>query len=823
MRVACVLMLAVAAFLISAQVLGAEAKECGHPRIFVRKDGLAELRTRCRKDAGLSKKYEALLTFAKRFRIRAANPHRDATSLEALAFIYMVEDRSPEILEKIRSCLKPYLEGGPKVDKFGAARLLRAISVAFDWCYNGLTEDDRQKMGKLMVELAGTLYGTYRNVDYSNQLYVLQGDLVYPAVALQGEEGFEDAARKYMRDYGSLLKRNMLRTTNQVGSGGGWHEGVSYASFLAERFIPQLECWRVATGEDLFCDSDFCRHLPAFLVYTRVPGEKYMVPVNDAIYRMRWSGATEGAVMPLLVARYRDPLAAYVHQEAGKVGSQFQWPYLMWSEEHVEPESPEKLSLPLARHFRGLGWAAMRSDWSDTATYALFKSSPYYNSHQHWDDNSFYIYKRGELAIDPLGAKKTAATGFHNTLLIGGSQREHSSDQRMRFCQTEPGSTFDRGRIIAFRHRKHYMYVRGDASNAYPEAKLFTRDFLFVRPGCFVVLDSVWTRKPDTELKWLIHSESAPENREGGGFSIGAGKGKLLVKTMLPSDATRAVEKQGEKIICTSVTAPHGEGSQRVFLHFLQALDGDGEGCTPELAEEGGLLKLSWSASGLSCSVRASASEGLSHVRIANEKGDILADDRLEHPAVWLVDRAISDFENGTNQGWGGGKVVQGGHGDKFALQFADMGRRMLLEREFNIGRDTALQFGLYTTKGVKEIEFFAWSPDARKNFRHIIRDHKAGRWVDVKLRLSEAFTWRDPVDPAGKSLENICLWAKGPDDAVVKIDNVRITKEPLTTPAPAGELPPAVEELPPEEGGGGRGILRRCCKTLKLRWGNDR
>ena len=802
MRFICDQMLTVAAVLIPAQMLGGEAPVAGRPRIFIRAENVAELRARCRKSPALSKKYEALLTFAKRFRMRAANPHRDATSLETLAFLYMVEDRSLKILEKVRACLKPYLEGELKVDKFGAARLLRAISIAFDWCYDGLTEDERQKMGKLMVELAGTSYGTYRNVDYSNQLYVLQGELIYPAIALRGEKGFEDTAKKYMRDYESLLKRNMLRTTNQVGSDGGWHEGVSYASFLAERFVPQLECWRVATGEDLFRESGFCRHLPEFLAYTRVPGEKYMVPVNDAVYRMRWSGATEGAVMPLLVARYRDPLAAYVRQEADKVASQFQWPYLMWSEEHVEPESPEKLSLPLARHFRGVGWAAMRSDWSDAATYALFKSSPYFNSHQHWDDNSFYIYKGGELAIDALGAKKTAATGFHNTLLIGGPQREHTSDQRMRFCQTEPGSTFDRGRIVAFKHRRHYTYVRGDASNAYPEAKLFTRDFLFVRPGCFVVLDSVWTRKPDTELKWLIHSESAPERGEGGEVAIRAGKGKLLVRTLIPADAMSAVEKQGEKIICTSVSAPQGEGRQRVFLHFLQALDGDGEGCTPELVEEGGLLRLSWSASGLSCSVRASAGEGLSRVRIANEKGDVLADEELEHPTAWLVDRAISDFEDGTNQGWGGGKVVQGGHGDKFALQFANMGRRMLLERGFNIGRETALQFGLYTTAGVKEIEFFAWSPDARKNFRHIIRDHKAGRWVDVKLRLSEAFTWRDPVNPVGKSLENICLWAKGPDDAVVKIDNVRITKEPLTTPAPAGELPPAAEELPPEEDG---------------------
>jgi len=782
--------LAIVALLIPVRLLGEETARRGRPRIFIRAGDVAELRARCKKDPALSKKYGALRTFAKRFRVRPTNPHRDATSLEALAFVYVVEDRSPKILEKIRSCLKPYLEGDREKETFGAARLLRAVSIVFDWCYDDLTKEEREKLGGLILALAEKFYGAYRPVDYSNQLYVLHGELVYPAVALQREPGFEDAAKKYMRDYASLLRRHMLRATNQVGSDGGWHESVGYASFLAERFVPQLECWRVATGEDLFAGSDFCRHFPAFLAYTRVPGEKYVVPADDVLYNTKWSGASEGAVMPLLVARYRDPLAAYVHQEAGRVGAQFEWPYLMWSDGSVEPESPEDLSLPLARRFRGLGWAAMRSDWSDSATYALFKSGPYYNSHQHWDENSFYIYRRGELAIDPLGARKTAATGFHNTLLIGGEQREHKSDERLRFCRTEPGSKFDRGRIVAFQHRAHYTYTRGDASNAYAEASIFFRDFLFVRPGYFVILDNVETRQPEAEVKWLVHSEAAPKDEKGGGFAIRSGKGKLLVKTLLPADAKRAVEKQDRKIVCTTVTAPGGEGRQRVFLHFLQALDNAGKGCTPELTEEAGGLKLSWNALGHSFGVRLSIGKGLHHIKITNEKGEVLVDNELEHPSPRLADRKLSDFEDGTDQGWDRGKVVEGGRESKFALQCTEIGKPMVLEGEFHIGDETVLHFELFTDRELEEVQFFGWSPDVGKNLRLMIRDYKPGQWVAVKLRLSEAFTWRDPVEPAGASLQNLSIWPKGPAEAVVKIDNVRLTREPQPGPEPEPEEP---------------------------------
>ena len=796
MKAACAWTLAATVLLMLGQSLGDETKGGGHPRVFFRAGAVAELRTRCRKDPGFSKKYRALLTFAKRFRLRAVNPHRDATSVEALAFVYMVEDRSPKILDKIRSCLKPYLEADGEKEAFGAARLLRAVSIVFDWCYDDLTEEERGELGGFIVKLAEKFYGAYRPVDYSNQLYVLHGELVYPAVALQREAGFEDASKKYMRDYASLLRRHMLRATNQVGSDGGWHESVGYASFLAERFVPQLECWRVATGEDLFARSDFCRHLPAFLAYTRVPGEKYTVPADDVLYRAKWTGAGEGAVMPLLVARYRDPLAAYVHREAGKVGPQFQWPYLLWWQERVEAESPKELSLPLARHFRGLGWAAMRSDWSGTATYALFKSGPYYNSHQHWDENSFYIYKGGPLAIDPLGAKKTAATGYHNTLLIGGEQREHKSDERLRFCRTEPGSKFDRGRIAAFRHRARYTYARGDASNAYPGAGLFTRDFLFVRPGYFVVLDIVETRQPETEVKWLFHSEAAPRDAEGGGFAVRSGRGKLLVNTLLPAEAKRDTEKQGEKIVCTSVTHPGGEGHERVFLHFLQALDSGGKGRTPELTEGADGLKLSWSTAELRFSIGLSVARGLERIRIADQKGEALVDDGLEHPAPRLGDRRLADFEDGKDQGWDGGKVVEGGQESKFALQCAEVGKRMVLEGEYLIGEEATLHFGLFADRELEEIQFFGWSPDVGKNLRLIIRDYKPGQWVDVKLRLSEAFTWQDPVEPAGASLQDLSIWPKGPAEAVVKIDNVRITREPQPAPEPEPVAPLAPGEF---------------------------
>ena len=180
---------------------------------------------------------------------------------------------------------------------------------------------------------------------------------------------------------------------------------------------------------------------PQWILHTTRPHDGGAVGIADInAYkkpnRLCWAHAY---YMSLLAARYQDPLAQYFAQTIPADSHAFRdFPYILWYTPDLEAADPA--TQPTARLFRGLGWAAMRSSWEDDATFALFVCGDYYAGHQHMDQNSIVIHKQGNLAIDAnqYGAKDTA---FHNTILIGGSQRPFGNDPVRRVAPSRKGDS----------------------------------------------------------------------------------------------------------------------------------------------------------------------------------------------------------------------------------------------------------------------------------------------------------------------------------------------------------------------------------------------
>ncbi len=177
-------------------------------------------------------------------------------------------------------------------------------------------------------------------------------------------------------------------------------------------------------------------------------------------------------------------------------------------------------------------------------------------------------------------------------------------------------------------------------------------------------------------------------------------------------------------------------------------------------------------------------------IRQANQPPPATGGLKEERPTVRLADRVLSDFENGTDQGWSCGAAVEGGQESKFALQCTELGKPMALDESVRMGEKTSLSFGFYTDRALDETQFFGWCPAEGDNFRYIIWDYEPGEWVEVRIRLSELFTWKGLHEPVGNVLENIVIWPKGPPEAVVRIDNVRVSAEPQPEPEPEPEAP---------------------------------
>jgi hypothetical protein len=195
----------------------------------------------------------------------------------------------------------------------------------------------------------------------------------------------------------------------------------------------------------------------------------------------------------------------------------------------------------------GTGNFMTRSDWGTDATYAHFQCGRYDESHAHPDQGSFMIFRNDWLAYDSLQRSLSGTEqvmSMHNLLRLTMPDGE---EVEMR-ANTLPC------RVMALADHAHYSYVAADLTPVYSwrhgdyaryrnkhndRVKKVQREFLFIRPGTFVVLDRVETTVP-TRQSWLLNTPVAPVAGDAG-ITVDNNGNRLRVTTLAPSDATTQV------------------------------------------------------------------------------------------------------------------------------------------------------------------------------------------------------------------------------------------------------------------------------------------
>lgn len=572
--------LAVALLLFESQWGRAEvAVVVERPRIMLRAGDLPGLQERVRRDPVLKPVYEKMRGFAYGT-ARNTNLWVTPDELCSIALTFLLENRDPRLLARAREHIDflCHVEG----DSWTRPRILKSLACAYDWLHEDLPANQREEMAARMVAIAGQMREQFRHSDYNNHVYLERGPLVYFGLALVGDGLAESEARKALDEADGLLRRHFVPTVNQVGAHGegGWHESMSYWSFFAYEFAHQLEAWRSGTGEDLFAECPALSGAAQWLIYCTRPEDNTMAPVADIESPVHW-GDQESVLMSLVAARYGNGVAQWIARQRPPEYGFHGWSYVLTYDPKIVPTQPS--TLPTDCLFSGIGWAAMRSDWTEGATWALFVCGDYYAGHQHMDQNSFIISKRGNLAIDAgeYGAKDTL---FHNTILVGSGQRAYGNDPRTRFGVTPPGSEFDTGEIIAYEGNEHFTYVAGDASNAYgrfrggrraKKAPTFLRRFLFLKPDTFVIDDLVRVARKGDDIRWLLHCHKKPVISDTE-ILIEEGRGQLACRTLLPEQvnviSSRDSGGRKNREHYRIEISPKGNDLHEVrFLHVLHA------------------------------------------------------------------------------------------------------------------------------------------------------------------------------------------------------------------------------------------------------------
>ncbi|MDD3587558.1 MAG: heparinase II/III family protein [Thermoguttaceae bacterium] len=207
----------------------------------------------------------------------------------------------------------------------------------------------------------------------------------------------------------------------------------------------------------------------------------------------------------------------------------------------------------LAQLFPSYGLMNVRSGSTQNDTYASFKAGAQQGGHQHYDENTFIIYKNGFQALDtgtrgqvPHHLLYYPQTIAHNGILIRAKNEplpRHWYPANAPRIQIMPGADGGQNRRLAcrplgFQQNSLYAVSGGDATACYGKSKCSEaiRIFLFVKPDYFIVYDRVTSAQPDQQKVFLLHTQNEPKQVKNAWYST-AGKGSLFVRTLLPVDS----------------------------------------------------------------------------------------------------------------------------------------------------------------------------------------------------------------------------------------------------------------------------------------------
>jgi len=278
-----------------------------HPRIFCHSEDFLEIRKRINSTPEIKEVYGWLLEWARSdqyYQNLWATPNQ----LIAACIAYRISQEKPVFNHAV--AIADYLMNS-KGDSWTLPRIAKGLAFAYDWLYDDLTQEQRQRYGEASLNSAKECYKTWRHSDFNNHQYLEYGPILYTGIALL-HEGIDDRAVEQLALDGlNLLVDHFMPAHDIVGKGdGGWHESMSYHAFFTYEFAHLIELWSSASGEDLWqnftgLDGDSDWHL-----YCNRPFDEGQLSIADIGDRNAFSIAN-AQYLVLLQNKRKDGLARY--------------------------------------------------------------------------------------------------------------------------------------------------------------------------------------------------------------------------------------------------------------------------------------------------------------------------------------------------------------------------------------------------------------------------------------------------------------------------------------------------------------------------------
>ena len=553
-----------------------------HPRLFVTKEDIPNIKSAAKASARntywqTKEDVDNLLHGAISFPNPTAENGTEngwvISKVSQVAMLYLITgkkeylDYTKKFLQKIIEYYRIRIDNNLNADWYVFPQI--STLCAYDWIYDALTQDEREKIGKslyqVMMDIAWHGEGLRpqrireNTGGYNTGFYGTDALPWYIAITFYND-GIDDARCEKMFQKGLQLNMKMTQFRSElIGKNGGGSTGcVGYAlgAYPVADFN-FIRSYRAATGIDMSQKLDYVLGYLNFIDWNRLPGNREfgfgdsyhydcLLPEKEINYHLREIATLYG----------NSPNVQRLLGLFNKKNYTERLPFMPFLQKYPQGTPGASSSGKGAMYFDGTGEVIMRSGTGADDTYALFVSGGRTSYHKHFDNNHFTIYKKGYRALD-TGTRPEpgwhlshyyARTVAHNCVTIrmpdermpgywGGGA---STENKFEPIPNDGGQSSTLGSVLKeMRTTDDYVYLASDATKSYnsKKASLVVREFIYFYPDLFVVFDRVTATDKNYPKTWLIHTINEPAMKGDREFSETSDGGKMICRTLYPANA----------------------------------------------------------------------------------------------------------------------------------------------------------------------------------------------------------------------------------------------------------------------------------------------
>jgi hypothetical protein len=457
------------------------------------------------------------------------------------------------------------------------AHTLGGVAIAYDMLYGSLNDGERQRVRDAIAREADALMaagksGIWWSSSYTqNHNWINHAAVGLAALAVEGEV---DAART--NAWLAFATENAKKIAGAIGGigDGTWHEGYAYLSYGFQWHLPFVDALKRSGREDLTA-LPVLRGLGAARAYGQIPetphtyvlssGDFSSYTNDEGLLGLRFAASRLGDGLAQAAAdRW---MAGTPRKVYAPEANQAVFEFLFYD---PSVSAADLASEPLDWYGADQGAVIFRSGWDKGATLFALKSGPFGGrsvweklakgdsgvgalnfSHDHADDNGFYLYANGAWAATEaqgyyIGHRDSPGpqanqTAFHNSMLVDG-QGQLGSGVRDRSDNAQAYDWFFQreGKLPFQASSQHFAFATGDGSKLYPGnlgVNRWDRHALFLDRKHVVLFDVVQAAQPRS-WSWLSHFTGAASQEGRWIHGVGQNGQALGVAVVAPQDVS---------------------------------------------------------------------------------------------------------------------------------------------------------------------------------------------------------------------------------------------------------------------------------------------